>query len=151
MKNNLEALSLYSVDIKIDSNIFDSLNNLKSLKHLELNSINISEPFKITLPNLEIIYQNSCKNIYFDNENSTKNIKYLELENTDMQFSFKYKFDKLEELKIVDSKIDIDFISLKNFKSLKATKLRLIENIFNNSSIFMLIFLQKKKKKNYLK
>ena len=135
MKNNLETLSLYSVDIKIDSNIFDSLNNLKSLKHLELNSINIWEPFKITLPNLEIIYLNSCKNIYFDNENSTKNIKYLELENTDMQFSFKYKFDKLEELKIVDSKIDIDFISLKNFKSLKATKLRLIENIFNNSSI----------------
>ena len=83
---------------------------------------------------MKTISFNNCKNIYFD-ENSTKNIKYLELDETDIQFGIKYKFDNLEVLNINKSNIDIDFISLKKIKSLKSSKIEIIENIINYSSL----------------
>ena len=140
MKNNLEILCLdFSYEIStIDINVFDSLNNLKSLKHIEFIYLKISAAFKIILPNLETINLNSCQNIYFDNEKSTKNIKYLELNHTDIKFGLKYKFNNLEELNIIESIIDIDFTSLQNLKSLKSNKINIIENIINYSSIVKL-------------
>ena len=91
MKNNLETLCLnfsYLKNLKIDNDVFNSLNNLKSLVHIELDYLQFSKPFKIILPNLQTISFHNCNNIYFD-ENSTKNIKYLELDETDIKFGIK--------------------------------------------------------------
>ena len=137
MKNNLETLCLnfsYLNNLKIDNDVFNSLNNLKSLEHIEFIYLQFSKPFKIILPNLKTINFHNCKNIVFD-ENSTKNIKYLELNKTDIQFGIKYKFDNLEVLNINKSNIDIDFISLTKIKSLKSSKIEIIENIINYSSL----------------
>ena len=137
MKNNLETLCLnfsYLNNMKIDNDVFNSLNDLKSLEHIELDYIQFYKPFKIILLNLQTIRFNNCKNIYF-NENSTKNIKYLELDETDIKFGIKYKFDNLEVLNINKSNIDIDFISLTKIKSLKSSKIEIIENIINYSSL----------------
>ena len=137
MKNNLETLCLnfsYLKNLKIDNDVFNSLNDLKSLEHIELDYIQFYKPFKIILPNLKTIRFNNCKNIDFD-ENSTKNIKYLELDETDIKFGIKYKFDNLEVLNINKSNIDIEFISLTKIKSLKSSKIEIIENIINYSSL----------------
>ena len=135
-KNNLESLCFDLLrETKIDSDAFNSLNNLKALKHIEFNYLEFSKPFKIILSNLENISFSYCKNIYFENENTTKNIKYLVLNSIDIQFGSKYKFDNLEELDISDSIIDIDYNSLKNLKLLDANKIEIIENIMKYSSI----------------
>ena len=76
-KNNLESLCFDLLRAnKIDTDVFNSLNNLKDLKHIEFNYLEFSKPFKIILSNLENISFRYCKNIYFENENTTKNIKF---------------------------------------------------------------------------
>jgi hypothetical protein len=83
---------------------------------------------------LKTINFHICKNIVFD-KNSIKKIQYLELDETDIQFGIKYKFDNLEVLNINKSNIDIDFIVLTKIKSLKSSKIEIIENIINYSSL----------------
>ena len=87
VKNNLETLCLnFLYTKKVDSDAFNSLNNLKALKHIELNCLEFSQIFKIALPNLEIIDLEKCKTIYFNNdESSTKNLLHLELYDVDFK------------------------------------------------------------------
>ena len=87
VKNNLETLCLHFLYTKkVDADAFNSLNDLKTLKHIELEYLEFSQIFKITLLNLEIIGLVKCKNIYFNNnENSTKNLRHLELYDIDFK------------------------------------------------------------------
>jgi hypothetical protein len=91
---------------------------------MKLAYLKFSEPFLITDLNLETINLNLCENIYFDNKKLTKNIKFLELNNTNITIGSKYRFDNIEDLNITNSKIDIDFTSLKKIKKIKSNQIK---------------------------
>ena len=144
---SLETLSLHLYGLpmtyKINNNIFNSLNNLKSLKHIYFDYLTLNQKFIIKLDKLETIHLESCKNIYLDNNTSNMNVKYLyikkynEKDDDDekknnkesIDDNYKYRFPNIEELYIYDSEINIDFSSLTKLKKLGFIDISLLENI----------------------
>ena len=142
---SLETLSLYlyglPMEYKINNNIFNSLNNLKSLKHIHFSYLTLNQKFIIKLDKLETIYLENCKNIYLDNNTSNVNVKYLYTRNLNgkddgkknneesIVDNYKYEFPNIEQLSIYDSEINIDFSSLKKLKKLGFEDISLLENV----------------------
>jgi hypothetical protein len=78
IQNNLVYLSLQSNKIvKIDSNLLENINNLKSLKYFELTSFGFNSPFVLKLNDLKSLKLFYCGNFGFQIENNT--FLYLEL------------------------------------------------------------------------
>ena len=140
-QKNLNSLSLnlnkFECDYKINNNIFAPLNNLQSLKYLNLININLSDKFIIKLEQLEILKLYDCNNIYLDNNVSTKNIKYLNLNNLNENIysNDNYNFPNLEELIIYHSNINLNYESLIKLNKLVFEKITILENIVKYSPI----------------
>ena len=140
-QKNLNSLKLnlnkFNQDYTINNNIFTSLNNLQSLKYLNLEYLNLSDKFIIKLEQLEILKIYYCNNIYFENNVSTKNIKYLYLNNLneDIDSNDNYNFPNLEELIIYHSKINFNYESLIKLKKLEFEKIMFLENCIKYSPI----------------
>ena len=140
-QKNLNSLKLnlnkFDQDYTINNNIFTSLNNLQSLKYLNLEYLNLSDKFIIKLEQLEILKIYYCNNIYFENNVSTKNIKYLYLNNLneDIDSNDNYNFPNLEELIIYHSKINFNYESLIKLKKLEFEKIMFLENCIKYSPI----------------
>ena len=140
-QKNLNSLKLnlnkFNQDYTINNNIFTSLNNLQSLKYLNLEYLNLSDKFIIKLEQLEILKIYYCNNIYFENNVSTKNIKYLCLNNLnkDIDSNDNYNFPNLEELIIYHSKINFNYESLIKLKKLEFEKIMFLENCIKYSPI----------------
>ena len=140
-QKNLNSLKLnlnkFDQDYTINNNIFTSLNNLQSLKYLNLEYLNLSDKFIIKLEQLEILKIYYCNNIYFENNVSTKNIKYLCLNNLnkDIDSNDNYNFPNLEELIIYHSKINFNYESLIKLKKLEFEKIMFLENCIKYSPI----------------
>jgi hypothetical protein len=65
--NNLVNFSLgFFKTIKVDLNYFKKINELKSLKVLKLEEIELSNSFTLNLPRLDTLCLSYCKNIHFD-------------------------------------------------------------------------------------
>ena len=140
-QKNLNSLKLnlnkFDQDYTINNNIFTPLNNLQSLKYLNLEYLNLSDKFIIKLEQLEILKIYYCNNIYFENNVSTKNIKYLCLNNLnkDIDSNDNYNFPNLEELIIYHSKINFNYESLIKLKKLEFEKIMFLENCIKYSPI----------------
>lgn len=140
-QKNLNSLKLnlnkFDQDYTINNNIFTQLNNLQSLKYLNLEYLNLSDKFIIKLEQLEILKIYYCNNIYFENNVSTKNIKYLYLNNLneDIDSNDNYNFPNLEELIIYHSKINFNYESLIKLKKLEFEKIMFLENCIKYSPI----------------
>ncbi len=140
-QKNLNSLKLnlnkFDQDYTINNNIFTQLNNLQSLKYLNLEYLNLSDKFIIKLEQLEILKIYYCNNIYFENNVSTKNIKYLCLNNLnkDIDSNDNYNFPNLEELIIYHSKINFNYESLIKLKKLEFEKIMFLENCIKYSPI----------------
>lgn len=135
---NLEG-NRFNSSIKHDN--FISLNNLKSLKHISFQYIELSSPFIIKLNNLETLIIRYCNNLYLYNENSTKKLKYLYINNLNNSNESNinnnnYILPSLEELYIYDSKININFSSLVKRKKLGFNDISILEKCNNYSPIF---------------
>ena len=140
-QKNLNSLKLnfnkFDHDYKIDNKIFSPLNNLQSLKNINLENINILHKFIIKLEHLEILKMYYCSNIFFDNNTSTKNLKYLNINNFNNgnNSNDNYNFPNLEELSIFHSSININNKSLIKLKELGFDKISIIENCIKYSPI----------------
>ena len=127
IQNNLVYFSLQSNRIKIDPNLLENINNLKSLKYLELISFGFNAPFAIKLNDLKSLKLFYCDNIRFQIENNT--FLYLELlDLTNCSFinsNFPIKCPILETCclkslnysKIIKYNLIFDFKSFNNLKN----------------------------------
>ena len=98
--NNLLFLKIGYSTIKIESNIFENINNMNLLEELQLNYIIFKNTFILKLNNLKILTLHSCKNIAF-NEDSQYMIRILILEDCSLVKSNKLiKFPMLEKFLI---------------------------------------------------
>ena len=123
---NLENLELrIFIKSKIDSNIFDIINNFNSLKYLSLSGFEFENNFIFKLYDLENLELSNCDNIIFD-ENKIYNIKSFKV--TSCKISkpkIPLKFPKLEKLEKfeIDNNIKMneffDFSNLKNLKHIE--------------------------------
>ena len=136
-QKNLNSLKLKFNNLKINYNIFSPLNNLQSLKYINLENINLLDKFIIKLDQLEILKIYYCNNIYLDNNSSTKNIKYLDLNhfNEDIDSNDNYNFPNLEELNIFNSNININYNSLLKLNKLEFEKIMILENCIKYSPL----------------
>jgi len=165
---SLETLSLYlyglPMEYKINNDIFNSLNNLKSLKLIHFSYLTLNQKFLIKLDKLETIYLENCKNIYLDNNTSNLNVKYLyttKLNEKDddgknnneesLVENYKYEFPNIEQLYIYDSEINIDFSSLKKLKKLGFEDISLLENVVEYAPLEHFIPLRRFNLENELK
>ena len=154
MANNLILFDLNCIFLKnfeIDPNLFENLNNFKSLKILLLSGLHFQNPFMLKLNNLIGIFIYDCLNIIVD-ENFGNNLKRLVIKKTKTSIFPKskslLKFPLLESFlidndikEVLNSKIDFsvlnkisyfegymsDFIHLPETKSLKEVKLLQID------------------------
>ena len=155
MANNLILFDLNCIFLKnfeIDPNLFENLNNFKSLKILLLSGLHFQNPFMLKLNNLIGIFIYDCLNIIIVDENFGNNLKRLVIKKTKTSIFPKskslLKFPLLESFlidndikEVLNSKIDFsvlnkisyfegymsDFIHLPETKSLKEVKLLQID------------------------
>ena len=147
IENNLIYLKIqFSSNNKIESSLFENINNLKSLKYLCVNSFYFDGIIKIELNNLKILSFEYCRNIdefsiicekleilnlgmnQISNINNLENANLKELKILDLSCNDisdigvleKVKFEKLEILNLSWNKIsNIDNLVNANFKELK--------------------------------
>ena len=128
-QNNLVCLSLQSNKIiKIDSNLLENINNLKSLKYFELTSFGINSPFMLKLTDLKSLNLFYCDNIQFQIENNT----FLYLEKLDLNNCSFINSNSPIKCPILET------CCLKSIKNRKIKKYNLIFdfNSFNNLKNF---------------
>ena len=134
--------------IKIESILFETINNFKSLKYLVLSGFNMDKNFIINLTNLKFLKIRYCKNLFiseacgkniqkldlsFNDINdslnifkNTKNIKELYLYNNKIykQNIFEnIKFDNLEVLNLRSTDLDLKILEDIEFKELKVLEM----------------------------
>ena len=129
IQNNLVCLSLQSNKIiKIDSNLLENINNLKSLKYFELTSFGINSPFMLKLTDLKSLNLFYCDNIQFQIENNT----FLYLEKLDLNNCSFINSNSPIKCPILET------CCLKSIKNRKIKKYNLIFdfNSFNNLKNF---------------
>ena len=155
LENNLLYLKIflkYDKEYIVPNDLFEKINNFKSLRYLYLKNVNFSKPPTIKIKNLKIFYcdlcndvkikdcenlqkliynSNNLSNIYnlLGDANSTK-LEVLDLFNnkiSDIKILEKIKFDNLKILDLSMNYIsDINCLENDNFKNLK------ILNLHNN-------------------
>ena len=163
IKNNLIYLRIYlnfskelkkifgiKTDYKVNSGLFEEINNMKALKYLDIGSINFNKKIYIRLPNLKSLYCVECAKLnlsdifcpklvklrYAENNISDinaltsdnfKELKELNLRNnniSNINVLEKVKFKKLEGLGLHYNKIsNINVLKNVNFKKLKILNL----------------------------
>jgi len=101
----------------LESNIFEKINNFKSLRYLYLKHFHFDKNLTIKLKNIEVLSCENCKNIgifeNFDIKSKKLNINY----NNELE---KVNFEKLEILNLEGNQIsNIDILENANFKELK--------------------------------
>ena len=129
-ETTLKFLSLDLSDLKIESDVFENINNFKSLEHLQLMNIIFKKTFILKLNTLKSLSLINCRNISLSKENSS-NLKKFEMSDSYIAPSptqnALISFPALEEL-ILDNfypvfekyKSIIDFNSIKKIKKLSA-------------------------------
>ena len=154
LENNLIYLKIFLdfiQDYIVENNLFEKINNFKSLRYLYIRKINFHE-ITINIKNLNIFYCelcrgikiNECENIqkliYISNNlsmldnilniDNSKKLNEIDLFNnniSDIKILEKIKFDNLEILDLSMNYIsNINFLENDNFKNLK------ILNLYNN-------------------
>ena len=142
IENNLVYLRLFLLDdagLEIDSNIFNNINNFKSLKFLYLAGFVFNPEFEIKLTNLEILFLEGCFNFSIS-EKSCSSIKDLNIGNSDVskinKSNTRLKFPNLEscvfdDLFVLGYYSKIDFKSLLKLKSFSGSEIDFfkLENI----------------------
>ena len=125
IENNLLYLILDILPFKkykINKDIFNNINNLKSLKYLLLSRFNFQSTFKLNLTNLSQLILIECRNIKFC-KNIGLNIQKLYLNFCSIVIPKKLKqFPKLEVCKFEGKQqynTIIDFSNLQNLKKFK--------------------------------
>ena len=125
MENNLLYLIIDILPYnkyKINKDIFNNINNLKSLKYLLLSRFNFQSTFKLNLTNLSQLILIECKNIKFG-KNIGLNIQKLYLNFCSIVIPKKLRqFPKLEVCKFEGKQqynSIIDFSNLQNLKNFK--------------------------------
>ena len=131
IQNNLIDLNIDNSGGKIiELEYFNNLNNLKSLKELDLNNIKFSDTFFLSLESLEKINFKNCKNLAFAEDIYLKIKKFI-LYNCNIRKTSKLlKFPNLEECALQDEfhhsdqlyNEIIDFSSLNKLKILEVEK-----------------------------
>jgi hypothetical protein len=120
LKKNLVYLHLVLSGEKIDSQLFENINDFYLLKELNLERIKFNEILVLELPDLIKLKISFCNNIALSQKNSSKLEKIFFNEFTLNQLSGLYKFPKLEEAKCDIKTLDIiDLSSLINLKKLE--------------------------------
>ena len=127
IENNLVYLRLFLLDdagLEINSNIFNNINNFKSLKFLYLAGFVFNPEFEIKLTNLEILFFEGCFN-FLISEKSCSSIKDLNIGNSDISKINKsntlLKFPNLESC-VFDDLFVLGYYSKIDFKSLLKLK-----------------------------
>ena len=146
IENNLETLILeFPKLIKISNSIienngcFNQINNLKSLKNIEFANLYFKESFIIKLNKLERINFQYCKNICFENENTISEVQYLKLNRTNIESgNISYKLCQIKDLTILHSKLNIDYTSITDLKSLEINDKNILEQINHFPSLEIL-------------
>ena len=146
IESNLETLILeFPKLIKISNSIiennecFNQINNLKSLKNIEFANLYFKESFIIKLNKLERINFQYCKNICFENENTISEVKYLKLNRTNIESgNISYKLCQIKDLTILHSKLNIDYTSITDLKSLEINDKNILEQINHFPSLEIL-------------
>ena len=146
IENNLETLILeFPKLIKVSNSIiennecFNQINNLKSLKNIEFANLYFKDSFIITLNKLERINFQYCKNICFENENTISEVQYLKLNRTNIESgNISYKLYQIKDLTILHSKLNIDFTSITDLKSLEINDKNILEQISHFPSLEIL-------------
>ena len=161
LQNNLIYLNICYTNYNINDNIFENINNLKSLKYLYIQKFIFDKELKIKLNVLLILSIKNCQNIKISEISSEKleildlsnneikeisllekinckNLKKLDLSNNEISNINKLEkanFNQLEELYFSFNKIsDIDILEKVNFKNLKILYLNF--NEISNINIF---------------
>ena len=135
IKNNLVFLDIIC-NCYLKPNLFENINNFKSLKYLYLTTFIFERNFFIKLNNLKILSCINCKNI-----NICENINYKELteyknyEIQNIEIFEKFKMENLEILDLGNNKIsDIKVLEKCKLKNLKI--LNLYSNYISDIKIF---------------
>jgi len=122
IQNNLIYLNLKFKYCKVDSFLFEKINNFKLLKYLYIENIIFDEDFEIKLNLLKLLSIKSCKNIKLS-EISNKNLKELVLVQNSISDIFilkKVSFRQLNKLDLSGNNIsDINILEKVNFEKLK--------------------------------
>ena len=131
--NNLIYLKIHfkpTKFYKINNQLAESLNNLKSLKYLYLHKLNFDNNFRITLSNLIILNlkENEIKDLKIIENADLKELKELDLSYnniSDINLLGKIKLGKLEKLNLEWNEISsgLDILESTNFKNLKELNL----------------------------
>lgn len=149
ISNNLVYLSLlFDSNKKIDKNLFEKINDIKTLNFLKLDNIELSDASLLKITNLEMLSLLSCKNIDLNdnkiiNNNILLRLKFLDIFNSYISkpdSKFLLQCPELESLNLnfIDEKDKENYgkyNSILDFSSLK--KLKKFAGNFDN-----LIFLK---------
>ena len=133
IENNLTYLKIdFRYDTLLVPDLFNNINNFKSLKYLFIHSFKFNRYFRVKLDNLKILSCPDCQNIKIKHKVNFKELKELNLENNDL-YDFKalknVKFDKLEKLNLEMNHIqDKDISENVIFKELTRLKVLNLEN-----------------------
>ena len=98
-ENNEEESEDFFNRNKLDPNIFEGINNFKSLEELRLNNFEFKKAFILNLPNLKKLLIDQCSNIVFA-ENSCLKLKELFLYGSSFVQNSKIVMPELEGLTI---------------------------------------------------
>ena len=157
IQNNLIYLNIdFDEENYLTSELFENINDFKSLKYLYICNFNFDNNFIIKIINLKLLYCEKCSNITISDtfcqkleilnfiDNNISNIKHLENVNlkelkelnlynnniSDIKILEKIKFDKLKILNLSGNNIsDINSLVNANLKELKDL------NLYNNKII----------------
>ena len=138
--NNLENLcldfSMFNCVIT-DNDIFEQINNFKSLKNIEFSHLRFDKCFIIKLNNLKIINFDFCENICFENENTIIEVTHLKLYKTNIESgNIVYNLPNLENLNLFDSNIKINYIN--SYEKLKILEFNDNFNIYDINNFISL-------------
>ena len=128
---NLNLFIEFYFVIKISPNIFEEINNIRSLKVLSLSNFKFKQKFILNVNNLEELSLSDCKNITFK-ENSTQNLKKLKLDKSTNIHVEKDNFLKLKRLELsgnITEKSKLKFPELEEYYCSHYSKINLEEEI----------------------
>jgi len=122
LENNLKYLHLVCSGEEIDYEIFENINNFKSLTELNIERCKFDEIVILELPDLEKLNISYCNNISLS-ENTSLNIKKLYFYKFELsKIGISYKFPRLEECRC-----NIQFFDLINISTLENLKKLVID------------------------
>ena len=115
VNNNLIYLKLYlDKECKLDSAVFENINNFKSLKYLYISYFNFNDTFTLKLTTLKLLSIEICNNLRIEekccltlqrltlSESSIKNDTLLKFPN--LEYCYFYDYDNIEYKSFIDFK-----------------------------------------------